>query len=504
MFPRRCRNLVFGFELIGAGVLHGKRILWTFLEIKGERMEMRNKFRKSTTLRCDSQSKCLISVVIGSLMVCILLLSLLSPTSRKNEMGQGIQIRTSHHLHLRELQEVEEENIQIPPPHKRPRRAPKRRPKRMTPLIDEFLDEDSQLRRKFFPDHKTFIDPMITGNDSMFYYPGRVWLDTEGNPIQAHGGGVIFDERSETYYWYGEYKDGPTYHAHEKGAARVDIIGIGCYSSKDLWSWKNEGIVLAAEETDETHDLHKSNVLERPKVIYNSRTGKYVMWMHIDNVNYTKASVGVAISDYPNGPFHYLQSKRPHGFDSRDMTIFKDDNGTAYLIYSSQGNSELHVGPLSEDYLDVTNVARRVLIGQHREAPALFKHKGTYYMITSGCTGWAPNEALAHAAESIMGPWETIGNPCIGENKMFRLATFLSQSTFVIPLPSSYPNLFIFMADRWNPADLRDSRYVWLPLMVGGLVDQPLDYNFRFPLWSRVSIYWHRKWRLPQGWNSLK
>ena len=185
---------------------------------------MRNKFRKSTTLRCDSQSKCLISVVIGSLMVCILLLSLLSPTSRKNEMGQGIQIRTSHHLHLRELQEVEEENIQIPPPHKRPRRAPKRRPKRMTPLIDEFLDEDSQLRRKFFPDHKTFIDPMITGNDSMFYYPGRVWLDTEGNPIQAHGGGVIFDERSETYYWYGEYKDGPTYHAHEKGAARVKAI----------------------------------------------------------------------------------------------------------------------------------------------------------------------------------------------------------------------------------------------------------------------------------------
>ncbi|XP_023007054.1 uncharacterized protein LOC111499658 [Cucurbita maxima] len=472
---------------------------------KKEEMKMKNKYRKSTTLRCDAGSIRLLSVVIGSLMGCILLLQLYSPISRKDTfIGRDIQLRTSHRLYFRELEEVEEEKIQIPPPRgKRSPRAAKRRPKRTTTLIDEFLDEDSPLRHKFFPDRKTSIDPTITGNDSMFYYPGRVWLDTEGNPIQAHGGGVLYDEISETFYWYGEYKDGPTYHAHKKGAARVDIIGVGCYSSKDLWTWKNEGIVLTAEETNETHDLHKSNVLERPKVIYNSKTGKYVMWMHVDDANYTKASVGIAISDYPTGPFDYLYSKRPHGFDSRDMTIFKDDDGTAYLVYSSVDNSELHIGPLTEDYLDVTNVARRILIGQHREAPALFKHQGTYYMITSGCTGWAPNEALTHAAESIMGPWETMENPCIGGNKMFRLATFFAQSTFVLPLPS-YPSLFIFMADRWNPANLRDSRYIWLPLMVGGLVDEPLDYNFGFPLWSRVSIYWHRKWKLPKGWNLLK
>lgn len=155
-------------------------------------------------------------------MGCILLLNLYSTISRKDETGQGIQLRTSHHLHFRELEEVEEENLQIPPPRgKRSPRAAKRRPKRTTTLIDEFLDEDSQLRHKFFPDHKTAVDPMITGNESMFYYPARVWLDTEGNPIQAHGGGVLYDERSETYYWYGEYKDGPTYHAHKKGAARV-------------------------------------------------------------------------------------------------------------------------------------------------------------------------------------------------------------------------------------------------------------------------------------------
>ncbi|KAJ1399651.1 Glycosyl hydrolase, five-bladed beta-propellor domain superfamily [Sesbania bispinosa] len=286
-------------------------------------------------------------------------------------------------------------------------------------------------------------------------------------------------------------------------SCQVDIIGVGCYSSKDLWTWKYEGIVLAAEAANETHDLHKSNVLERPKVIYNEKTRKYVMWMHVDDANYTKAAVGVAFSDTPDGPFKYLGSQRPHGYESRDKTIFKDDDGVAYLIYSSEGNNVLHIGPLTEDYLNVTSVMRRIFVGQRREAPALFKHQGTYYMITSGCTGWAPNEALAHAAESILGPWETLGNPCIGGNKMFRVSTFLAQSSFVLPLPK-FPGSFIFMADRWNPADLRDSRYVWLPLVVAGPADQALEYNFGFPLWSRVSIYWHRKWKLPQGWSTFK
>ncbi|OWM82097.1 uncharacterized protein LOC116208497 [Punica granatum] len=464
-------------------------------------MRARSKHRKSTTWGCNAWSRVSMSTVVWSLIGCLLMLHLYSIVRQRDTIG-GIRLHTSHHILLRELEAVEEEDIQIPPPKgKRSPHAAKRRPKRKTTLIDEFLDENSQLRNVFFPDEKTAIDPMKdVGDDSFYYFPARIWLDTEGNPIQAHGGGILYDDRSDMYYWYGEYKDGPTYQAHKDGPARVDIIGVGCYSSKDLWTWKNEGLVLAAEEKNETHDLHKSNVLERPKVIYNERTGKYVMWMHIDDANYTKASVGIAISDYPTGPFDYLYSKRPHGFESRDMTIFRDDDGVAYLIYSSEDNSELHIGPLTDDYLDVTNVMRQILIKQHREAPALFKHEGTYYMVTSGCTGWAPNEAMVHAADSIMGPWETMGNPCIGGNKMFRLTTFFAQSTFVVPLPG-LPGFFIFMADRWNPPDLRDSRYVWLPLVVGGAADLPFEYSFGFPLWSRVSIYWHRKWKLPDVWK---
>ncbi|KAI3958910.1 hypothetical protein MKX01_023586 [Papaver californicum] len=333
-------------------------------------MRARNKLRKHT--------KWSLSAIVWSLVGCVLILHLYSLVHHRDGVGEGGKVHLSRFPLIHELEEIEEELFPNPSARsKRNPRAEKRRP-------------------------KSAIDPRIgTGNNSLYFYPGRIWLDTDGNPIQAHGGGILYVERTRTYYWYGENKDGPTNRTHDQAPARVDIVGVSCYSSKDLWTWKNEGIVLAGEETDTNHDLHKLNVLERPKVIYNDYTRKYVMWMHVDDANYTKASTGIAVSNYPTGPFEYLYSKRPHGFESRDMTIFKDDTGIAYIIYSSEDNSELHIGPLTDDYLDVTLVMRMILVGQHREAPTLFKYQGTYYKITSGYTGWAPNEALAHAAESM-------------------------------------------------------------------------------------------------------
>ncbi|KAL7156734.1 hypothetical protein ABFS83_02G028800 [Erythranthe nasuta] len=361
-------------------------------------------------------------------------------------------------------------------------------------LNNEFLNESSLTRNIFFP--RDVVDPRIDVEiKGRYYYPGKVWLDTDGNRIRAHGGGILFDEKSETYYWYGEYKDGPTYHTSETGPARVDFIGIGCYSSKNMWAWKFEGTVLSADEKDEMHDLHKKKVVERPKVIYNDKNGKYIMWMHVDDSTYKKASVGIATSDSPVGPFEYLRSLNPNGFDSRDMTVFKDENGIAYLIYSSNKNKEIHISKLDQDYVDVTDETERDLVGQYREAPSVFKHDGVYYMVTSGCSGWAPNEVVVHEAESIFGPWESIGNPCVGANKAFRAATFFSQGTFVVPMPGGEHGSFVFMADRWNAADLRDSRYVWLPLTVRRRNER---YN-AIPLWSRVSIFWHEKWRVSKN-----
>ncbi|MHC4593818.1 MAG: beta-glucanase, partial [Planctomycetota bacterium] len=89
-----------------------------------------------------------------------------------------------------------------------------------------------------------------------------------------------------------------------------------------------------------------------------------------------------------------------------------------------------------------------------------FKHRGRYYLMASGCTGWAPNAARSAVAESIWGPWKELGNPCRGPEAE---VTFRGQSTYILPVADK-PGMFILMADRWNQNDLPDSRYLWLPL----------------------------------------
>jgi beta-xylosidase len=147
---------------------------------------------------------------------------------------------------------------------------------------------------------------------------------------------------------------------------------------------------------------------------------------------------------------------------ARDMTLFVDDDGSAYHIYASEANGALHISQLSDDYLSPAGKFIRVLPGRFNEAPAMLKFRGRYFLFTSDCTGWAPNPARLLAADSIFGNWEELGNPCLGTGAEIT-NTFKSQSTFVLPVQGK-ADAFIFMADRWNPQNAIDGRYVWLPV----------------------------------------
>jgi len=306
------------------------------------------------------------------------------------------------------------------------------------------------------------------------FHPGEIWRDTDGKPIQAHGGGILYD--NGLYYWFGENKDGENYLDESKGFLhRVDVIGISCYSSTDLLNWKNEGLVLSAEKNNPQSDLHPSKVLERPKVIRNPKTGKYVLFAHVDTADYQYARIGVAVSDAPTGPYQYLGSLQPNGHDSRDMTVFQDDDGAAYLFFSSEWNKTLRIIKLDDEYLQPTNIETTAFVNQSREAPAVFKRNGKYFMISSGCTGWDPNQAELAVADSPLGPWTVLGNPCIGTDADI---TFYAQSTFVFPVAGK-KNTLIAMFDRWKKDNLRDSRYVWLPVTFDG---------------DQVKIGWYDEW----------
>jgi sucrose-6-phosphate hydrolase SacC (GH32 family) len=264
------------------------------------------------------------------------------------------------------------------------------------------------------------------------------------------------------YYLYGEIKKGKTnlVPGQDWEDYRVDAGGVSCYSSRDLLHWKNEGVALATNRTDTASDLYIGRVVERPKVIYNRVTRQYVLWMHIDRDDYGYARAGVAVSDSPGGPFRYLRSARPNGQQVRDMTVFQDVDGRAYIVYASENNNTMQVCLLSPDYLSPTKVYKRILIGERREAPAVFRADGKYYLITSLCSGWDPNAARIAVADSMLGQWVQGGNPCVGADSA---TTFHSQSTFVLPVGG---DRFLFMADRWIKTDLEKSGYLWLPLTV--------------------------------------
>jgi Glycosyl hydrolases family 43 len=297
---------------------------------------------------------------------------------------------------------------------------------------------------------------------------GAIWKDTKGNTINAHGGGLLL--HNGIYYWFGEIKKGKTWLVPDQQWEdyRVPAGGISCYSSKDLNKWRYEGVALPSVMGNPNHDLDTSKVIERPKVIYNKRTKKFVMWMHVDANDYSYSQAGVAVSDTPTGPYKYLGSVKPNGQMSRDMTLYKDNDERAYLIYASESNKTMQVCLLNNDYLSPTTTYTRITSAQNREAPAIFKYNKKYYLITSDCTGWSPNPATYATADSLLGEWKQMGNPCQGPDAE---TTFISQSTFVLPLPGQ-KNVFLFMADRWNKTDLPDSRYIWLPIKM--VSDKPV------------------------------
>jgi hypothetical protein len=301
------------------------------------------------------------------------------------------------------------------------------------------------------------------------FEPGKPWLDTRGQPIRSHAGGIL--ERDGVYYWYGQERAGRP-------------SGVTVYRSRDLLNWEPLGLALARDTLPE--ESRQRGVCERPKVLWNAKTRRYVMWMHLDNPQYTYAMAGVAVCDKPEGPFQFLEAFRPVRYDFgypendrcrqkelgntfRDMNLFLDDDGKAYVFYASEDNRTMYVVQLNEEFtrpaepLVQGRTWARILADQYREAPAPFKFRNKYYLITSGCTGWNPNAADLSVANSLFGPWTSRGNPCVGPE---RHLTFRAQSTFVLPAPGKPPGCFIFMADRWEPKRLEQSTHVWLPFVL--------------------------------------
>jgi hypothetical protein len=273
---------------------------------------------------------------------------------------------------------------------------------------------------------------------------GAMFTDTSGAALHAHGGGVL--KVGSYYYWFGENRNPDSTFRY-----------VSVYRSTDLRTWEFRRNVL----TQDSHSELRTANIERPKVIYNASTGQYVMWMHKENGrDYGEARAAVAVSSTVDGDYTYLRSFRPLNHMSRDITAFVDTNGTAYMISAANENADLHIYRLTSSYTDIAALVHTLWRGSWREAPAMFKRGSVYFLLTSGATGWAPNQQKYATASSVEGTWSALQN--VGDGTAYG-----SQGAYVLPVQGTSSTSYLYLGDRWAGAwggPVNDSRYVWLPL----------------------------------------
>ncbi|GAA4299086.1 hypothetical protein GCM10023163_20470 [Aestuariibaculum suncheonense] len=272
---------------------------------------------------------------------------------------------------------------------------------------------------------------------------GISWKDTDGNRIQAHGASII--KHNGLYYMIGEDRSN-----------QFIFKGVNLYSSSDLMNWEFRNNII--DENTNSHLKDRLRITERPCIIYNQATNKFVVWIKYQNAQYTNNKVGIFTSSTIDGKYTYIKEFFPDGYDSNDGNLFQDTDGKAYYISTNKANGSLNLYTLSSDYLDVVD-STILFPGENKEAPVIFKKDNLYYMLSSTKTGWDPNQMRFSTSTSLKSgwsAWQLVGNKI----------TFDSQPTDVIKLTGTNGTNFYYVGDRWKDLGLRESKIVMFPLNV--------------------------------------
>ncbi len=312
---------------------------------------------------------------------------------------------------------------------------------------------------------------------------GEVWLDTNGNPIHAHGGWIL--KVGDWFYWYGE--------------DRRDNHYVACYRTCDFKKFEFRNYVLNSDSKIEPLYYQSPKLsaekdicdgqyqhggkrifedkllvnIERPKVVYCEKTKKYVMWMHYENgFNYMDAACAVATCDTPDGDFVYHGHFRPFNNMSRDCTVFSSGE-KVYFASAANDNADLVIYRMTEDCLGVEEQVKLLFKGQLREAPAFFEKDGDIFLLTSYCTGWEPNQGkFSRSKNGISGDWSMLSN--FGDE-----TTFESQPAFVFKTEKDGMSEYYYFGDRWggNQKGYMASSYVVLKIKFRDDGSPYIDYS---------------------------
>lgn len=278
--------------------------------------------------------------------------------------------------------------------------------------------------------------------------PGQPWMDTNGRLIQAHGGSVIFEDG--WYYWYGENKE------FTDGANGVWTYGIRVYRSQNLMNWEDLGFLIEPDLEDPNSALFPSKRVDRPHILKCPATGKYVCWIKLSG---PEAAFTIWQADSLLGEYVMVENLyNPGGYKAGDFDLVLDDvSGKGYIYFDADHNAMVCM-ELSSDFCHAeTEVARNypnLTPPFTREAPALFEYQGKKYMLTSGMTGYVPNQSDSAEALKWDDVFVSLGDPHVEDASR---ASFNSQISKIFKVEGK-EGQFIAMADRWLPDSPVDAR----------------------------------------------
>lgn len=269
---------------------------------------------------------------------------------------------------------------------------------------------------------------------------GIEWTDTEGYIVQAHGGNFL--HHGDKWFLVGEDRSGSW------------MPDVNLYSTEDFVHWKFEAKIIKNFVTHEA--LGSSRMIERPKLMWNEKTKKFVVWCHWEARNYSASEAAVFESDDVAGPYECVWAGRPCGTKSRDCNVFVDNDGKAYFISTTDENTNLGLFELSDNYHEALSKTP-MFEGMRREAPAIVHIGDTYYMISSACTGWDPNQAKIATSKDIKSGWTELEN--IGDK-----IAFDTQASSILTIKGTEGTVYIYVGDRWMDPDLPRSKIIMLPI----------------------------------------
>lgn len=311
------------------------------------------------------------------------------------------------------------------------------------------------------------------------------------------------------YYWIGlDFSGGSDY----ANGSQVSRQSVACYSSPDLVHWTNMGDILTNSSTG-VNLLDPNYVIARPKVVHHVQTGNdyWAMWLSYHNkageadgdyeTVVAQSSSVCGQYSYVRAPFEPVASNTETAVPSGDIGLYQEGSNV-YLISADSRpmdgdnpNPGMYIYSLTSDYEHVDSQISYLALSCTstppnpppppqlgcKEAPALFKANGVYYLLASETTGWRPNENWYNTTTSLTGTWSgwvPLVDPGTSST------TFISQTMEVIQLSNSSGTVYVYMGDRHNSADKTDSFYVWQPLQVNSnhTLTLPFDSSWNLDL----------------------